>query len=384
MARLQVKDAFDLQIGKTPSRKKLDYWTEGTFDWVSIRDLGTYDRYVGSTREHITQLAVDESGIKPVPPNTLIMSFKLSLGKTAITVEPTYTNEAIMAFIDKGTYPVDLGYMFHQLRTKDWTEGTNRAVMGATLNKKSLSESWILLPSENEQQEAANVLDSVIEKLARVRMFQAKFDQLAKSRFVEMFGDLLTDEKRWPIDELGNHIDILAGYPFDSSQFTEVGIKICGGLIIAPHRIVWAESKHWRSAQGFEQYVLMPGDIVVALDRPWISEGFKIASIAESDPQSLLIQRTARIRGLDFEQAFIMHLLDSDAFKSHCTITGSLVPHISHKSIKSFRVPVPPRSLQQEFAAFVQQVDKLKLITQQQIEKLQMLYDSLAQEYFSI
>ena len=165
MSRVQIKEVFSLQMGKTPSRKNYEYWTDGDIDWVSIRDLGTYDRYVEGTKERITQLAVDESGIKQVPPNTLIMSFKLSLGKTAITVRPTYTNEAIMAFIDKGCYSFDLGYLFHQLSAKDWMAGTNMAVMGATLNKKTLSESWIELPAEEEQRRIAELFDSVCERM---------------------------------------------------------------------------------------------------------------------------------------------------------------------------------------------------------------------------
>lgn len=114
-----VKDVFDLQMGKTPSRDVPGYWNNGDNDWVSIKDLGSYDKYVGRTKETISDRGVAESRIKSVPANTLIMSFKLSLGKTAITVAPTYTNEAIMAFLDKKTYPIDLDYMYHQFSTKD-------------------------------------------------------------------------------------------------------------------------------------------------------------------------------------------------------------------------------------------------------------------------
>lgn len=104
MARLD--EIFDLQMGKTPSRNNADYWTDGQYDWVSIADLGSYQKYVEDTKERISALAVQESGIKSVPANTVIMSFKLSLGKTAITQEPVYTNEAIMAFIPTEKYAV--------------------------------------------------------------------------------------------------------------------------------------------------------------------------------------------------------------------------------------------------------------------------------------
>ena len=102
----RLDEIFDLQMGKTPSRSNADYWTDGQYDWVSIADLGTCQKYVEDTKEKISASAVQESGIKSVPANTVIMSFKLSLGKIAITQEPVYTNEAIMAFIPTGKYTV--------------------------------------------------------------------------------------------------------------------------------------------------------------------------------------------------------------------------------------------------------------------------------------
>lgn len=100
--KVRVSDVFDLRMGKTPSRKNWSYWHDGNHDWISIADLGSFGKYVGRTKERINDLAIAETGIKPAPANTVLMSFKLSLGKTAITTIPVYTNEAIMAFVDKG------------------------------------------------------------------------------------------------------------------------------------------------------------------------------------------------------------------------------------------------------------------------------------------
>ena len=151
----KLSEIFTLQMGKTPTRAKNEYWNNGDNDWVSISDLSTYDKYVGETKETISDLAVMESGIKPAPADTVIMSFKLSLGKTAITVKPTYTNEAIMAFIPNGNYPVHTSYFYHFFVGYDWSNGTNRAVMGSTLNKATLSEIEITVPSIMEQIEIA-------------------------------------------------------------------------------------------------------------------------------------------------------------------------------------------------------------------------------------
>ncbi len=97
------------------------------------------------------------------------MSFKLSLGKTAITKEEVYTNEAIMAFIPTGKYDVLPDYFYHLFTGKDWSKETNRAVMGATLNKAMLSEISVPVPLIDEQRKIAAVLDKVSDLIAKRR-----------------------------------------------------------------------------------------------------------------------------------------------------------------------------------------------------------------------
>ena len=162
----KLSDIFVLQMGKTPARANGKYWNNGDNNWVSISDLSTYNKYVGDTKETISDLAVKESGIKPVPANTVIMSFKLTLGKTAITVKPTYTNEAIMAFIPNGNYPVCPSYFYHFFGGRDWSKGTNRAVMGVTLNKATLGEIDVAAPTIEEQTRIAEHLDRVDELIS--------------------------------------------------------------------------------------------------------------------------------------------------------------------------------------------------------------------------
>ena len=157
------------------------------------------------------------------------------------------------------------------------------------------------------------------------------------------------------------YIDLCSGFPFDSSQYTESGVNICGGLIIMPQRIEWNDCKHWCSTEGYEEYTLKKNDIVIALDRPWISEGFKIAMVDTEHLPALLIQRTARIRAIDINQFYLMYCFLLGGFDNHCNVTGSLVPHISAKDIRSFPIMLPPMGLQEQFAAFVEQVNKSKL-----------------------
>ena len=131
-----------------------------------------------------------------------------------------------------------------------------------------------------------------------------------------------------------------------------------------PQKIKWEECVHWESTDGYEDYLLNENDIVMALDRPWIAEGFKIAKIDANHLPALLIQRTARIRALDLNQDYLYYCFINGGFDRHSNVTGSLVPHISAKDIRSFKVMLPPIELQNQFADFVRAVDKSKFINQ--------------------
>ena len=188
-------------------------------------------------------------------------------------------------------------------------------------------------------------------------------DELIKARFVEMFGDPIQNPKGYLKDTINKHINLISGYPFKSEQYVDEGINICGGLIIMPQKIKWTECVHWSSVEGFEDYLLEENDIVMALDRPWISEGFKIAKIDAEHLPALLIQRTARIRAVDINQDYLYYSFINGGFDKHSNVTGSLVPHISAKDIRSFEVLIPPIEFQEQFADFVHQVDKSKLLS---------------------
>ena len=155
----RLDELFDLLMGKTPSRDKTEYWVSEGNKWISISDMSRCGKYISVTKEYISDLAVTESGISLIPANTVIMSFKLSIGKTAITMEPMYSNEAIMSFRDKNVVKLIPDYVYYWLSAKNWEDETNKAVLGNTLNKSTLSSIRIQVPSYYEQKRVVEVLD---------------------------------------------------------------------------------------------------------------------------------------------------------------------------------------------------------------------------------
>ena len=241
---------------------------------------------------------------------------------------------------------------------------TKKSVNQASFAVKDLKQIKIDVPSLSEQEQIVEILDK-LQKIIEMRSNElSTLDELIKARFVELFGDPISNPKGYKKEAIEKHIDLLSGYPFKSEQYVDKGINICGGLIIMPQKIKWEECVHWESTDGYEDYLLSENDIVMALDRPWIAEGFKIAKIDANHLPALLIQRTARIRALDLNQDYLYYCFINGGFDRHSNVTGSLVPHISAKDIRSFKVMLPPIELQNQFADFVRAVDKSKVTKQ--------------------
>ena len=334
----------------------MEYWNTGEYDWVSIKDLGSYGRFVGRTKETISELGRIESGIKQVPANTLLMSFKLSLGKTSITTRPIYTNEAIMAFLDKGTFQFDLGYMWHQFRTKDWATGTNMAVMGETLNKKTLGSALIRLPDLRTQRLVASCLDVIQSQLEIAGKKLECLDTLVKSRFVEMFGGLNSADLR-PLKDV---CSIITDGTHQPPKFVDRGIPFLFVSNITSDAVDY-ETNKFISVEDYEQLIrrtpIEVGDVLVSA-----VGSFGHPAIVEDDRPFCFQRHIAYLKPRhDLIDSSYLHaaLLSegSQRYMDRCA-KGAAQRTVTLKSFKEMKVPLPPLALQQEFASFVAEVDK--------------------------
>ena len=150
----------DFEIGRTPPTKEERFWAKDGIPWVSIADMPSTGRVV-TTRRSVTDSAAREVFKKPpAPAGTLLMSFKLSIGKVAFLETPSYYNEAIIAI-----YPPTPGissYLQVCLQAIDLLGGSAAAVKGSTLNKSSLSALLIPLPPIEEQGRIVDKVDSLM------------------------------------------------------------------------------------------------------------------------------------------------------------------------------------------------------------------------------
>jgi type I restriction enzyme S subunit len=185
----------------------------------------------------------------------------------------------------------------------------------------------------------------------------------------------------WEVSKIKNHIDILPGFAFKSEAYSnnEDDIPLLRGVNVAPGSIKWNENVYWPRdrIKNFEKYCLSEGDIVIAMDRPWISTGIRVSKISQCDVPSLLLQRVARIRGCStLLTDYVMTLLSTKLFRDYFEpmLTGISVPHISPEQIQNFVIPVPSIESQKRILEYILKesslIDEVIELTTYQIERL--------------
>ena len=355
--KYKLEDIFDLQMGKTPSRNNTEYWNTEEHKWISIADLTKTGKYISETKECLSNRAIDDSGIKVIPANTVVMSFKLSIGKTAITAEDMYSNEAIMAFHDKHVVKILPEYIYYMFKYKNWDEGSNKAVMGKTLNKATLSEVEIDICSLEEQREIVKVLDKMMSVLDGRETELSLLDDLIKARFVELFGDLKSNNKNWKIvgfrecaDIDTNMIHDFRGY----ENYPHIGIdsieketgRLVGYRTISEDGVISGK------------YLFTPAHIIYSKIRPNLN---KVAmpdfdGLCSADAYPILVKDGICNR------EYFGYTLRSRYFLDYILTFSNRtnLPKVNKSQVEGFTLPLPPMELQEQFADFVHQTDKSK------------------------
>lgn len=175
---MPLGNVTEILIGGTPSRNMPVYWDidKSTNNvWVSIKDLSHSGKYIKDSSERISDQGVIKSNCKLIKKNTLLMSFKLSIGKVAISECDLYTNEAIAAFYH--TKAVTTEFLYYMLPTLKYE--TDAAIKGHTLNKEKLKITLCPTPPINEQKQIVQILTSAD---AYIDIFKSKYDNFHKLR----------------------------------------------------------------------------------------------------------------------------------------------------------------------------------------------------------
>lgn len=191
----------------------------------------------------------------------------------------------------------------------------------------------------------------------------------------------------WKHTTFEKHIDLLSGFAFKSSQYTDDpnDVRLLRGDNIEPGKLRWRDAKKWPECeyQDLNKYHLQEGDFVIAMDRTWISSGLKVAEIKPDDLPALLVQRVSRIRSKStLEQGLLRQYFSGHKFEQYVKSvqTETAVPHISAKQIKEFPVLLPPLPEQKKIAQILSTWDKAITTTEQLLANSQQQKKALMQQ----
>ena len=266
---------------------------------------------------------------------------------------------------------------------KQITRIAKKSVNQASFTVADLKKLVVDVPSLSEQMKIAEILDCVNEVIFTRRQELQKLDDLVKARFVEMFGDTVLNPCGWEKELLGTICDVRDG-THDSPQYFDIGFplvtskNVTGGIIDLTDCSLICE-KDYKKIN--ERSKVDMGDIIMPMigtvGKPVIVDiepNFAIKNVS-------LIKFKSDSRVLNI---YIRALLQSDYFDDAVLskVRGGTQKFISLGDIRKLEILVPPLELQEQFATFVEQVDKSKAAVQKSLDKLQILFDKLMQEYF--
>ncbi len=350
-------DVFDLQMGKTPSRDNPTYWGDDNM-WVSIADMNE-QKYMSATKEGITDVAVQESGIKPIPKGTVIMSFKLSIGKVSIATSKLYTNEAIMGFIEKEEGTLVPEYLYYYLKGYKW-EGANKAAMGMTLNKKTIAENTISYPPIAEQEKIVAELDCLSGIIEKKKQQLKELDNIAQSIFYEMFGDPVENGKGWETKKVIDVVKLQRGYdlPIQHRQ-SDGGIPVWGSNGI----VGW----HNEAKVDYGVITGRSGTLgtVYSYDKPFFPLNTTLFSVDTHGNDIVYLK-------------YLLNIFDLKRFG-----TGTGVSTLNRNVFHSEPIISVPLALQQDFSSKIESIEKQKELIAQSIKETETLFNSRMDYYFN-
>lgn len=389
-----------IEMGRTPSRGDSKGWDAGfktSNHWVSIADLTACDgRVLTKTKERISDFAAKTS--KVVPAGTLMMSFKLSIGKLAFAGCDLFTNEAIVAFHLNEESDIDPIFLYWALSVVDWsalTKGSEK-VKGATMNKAKLNQIEIPVPSLEEQKRIVALLDAATARIGVCTEVSSTEIQLASNLYQARVEEILSADALKGVREvaLGSLIELVIDHRGKTpnklgGDFTESGVPVVSAIHIKDDSIKWSERYRYVTYEMFERWMpvrLAKGDILLTSEAPL----GQVARI-ESDDPLVLSQRLFALRANsslvtgDYLFEFLRSPFGQERLRARAT--GATAVGIRQAELMKVMVPVPRLEDQPEMIQEIQDARQTTMDFKSQIRGrvllLKNLYQSILESAFA-
>lgn len=221
------------------------------------------------------------------------------------------------------------------------------------------------------------------ERIIKVRKMELyKLDELVKARFVELFGNPIINEKGWNTAELNSVCDCIGDGLHGTPEYDENGdYPFINGNNLMNGIIEITPATKMVNEETYRKHFIELTDNAILL-----SINGTLGKLAFYNGEAVMLGKSACYCNLkpEINREFVYGVMKTDAFMGflESNATASTIKNVGLKAIRGFRLILPPEELQTEFVEFSKQVDKSKAVVQKALEKTQLLFDSLMQEYF--
>ena len=280
---------------------------------------------------------------------------------------------------------IDQQYLYYYLKSSATLYRIKEVATGSVRDNLRLSmlyDFMIELPSLDIQRQIVSNLDLLASIIRQRNQQLTKLDELIKARFVEMFGDPLNNEKNWNTSTLAEMCDGIGDGLHGTPEYDESGEYpfINGNNLIDGAIRVNALTKRVNKATYEKHYIEISQNAIL------LSINGTLGKIAFFNGEQVMLGKSACYCNLKVEvnRIFVYNIMKTDAFARYLEDNSmkSTIKNVGLKAIREYRLILPPLSLQKQFAAFVEEVDKSKADVQKALDQTQLLFDSLMQQYF--
>jgi len=393
---VKLEKVADFKLGRTPSRSKESYWCDGIYPWVSIADMKEFG-FIYDTSEKVSQLAFDEIfKAQLVPKDTLLMSFKLTIGRTSILKVDALHNEAIISIYPKNG--VSKEFLFYFLPTINFSKYYDNVVKGKTLNSSKIKNLLIPLPPLSEQQKIAAVLSSIQEAKEKTEAVISAAKGLKKSMMKYLFihgpvptqeaEDVLLQEteigivpKLWTMQKLEDIFDVQQGKQLSAKEKKEGKIR---KPFLRTSNLSWGYinianvDEMYFTSKEFEKLRLKEGDILVCEGGDVGRTALYRGEIKECAYQNHLHRLRPKKGNVCVE--FFVFWMEYAITQLHLyihTANKTTIPNLSASRLKSFTLPLPPLPEQQKIASILSAIDEKIEAEESKKQALEDLFRSM-------
>jgi len=384
---VRLGDVAEISSGGTPSRSVLEYWQNGTIPWVKIGDIK--EKYISRTGEMITELGLKNSSAKIIPKGALLYTIFATLGEVGILNIDATTNQAIagIQFSDI----VNPNYAYYFLKSlKKSVEAIGRGVAQNNINQYILKNILIPLPPLDEQKRIADVLDKASELIKKRKEQIRLMDELAKSLFIEMFGDPVENPMGWEVTSLSScvssiengHSPICNNIPRVDKMF---GVLKLSAVTYGTYNE--NENKALLDGTPFNSKIeVHNADLLVTRKNTYELVGMS-AYVWKTDSGLMMSDLIFRLNTSgNVNKKYLWKLINHKSFheniKKLAGGSAGSMPNISKKRLMGLLIPLPPLLLQNEFADRIAAIEQQKALLQDGLAKMETAYKALMQEYF--